>query len=158
MRSKLDLILDKNNAVLIEKNHNSGASNVKIYNSIDNKIFNIENHCDLDTQELLLISDVLITDYSSCYMDYLILNRPIIHFAYDYKKYKENDQGFYYDLNDVAAGQVIINIDSLFQSIKDNLQNYNLDENRRENIKNKMLEYEEENSCTTICKHVGILK
>ncbi len=38
--------------------------------------------------DLFKVSDVLISDYSSCVTDYCILERPIICFAYDYEDYK----------------------------------------------------------------------
>ena len=52
-----------------------------------------------DIQELLYLTDILITDYSSVMFDYSLLNRPIILFIYDYDDYK-NNVGFYIDLND----------------------------------------------------------
>lgn len=41
----------------------------------------------LVTNELLAIADVLITDYSSIFFDFLITGRPIIHYLYDYRSY-----------------------------------------------------------------------
>lgn len=49
-----------------------------------------------DTNQLLAIVDVLITDYSSIAFDYLPLERPIIYFAYDLGSYIE-DRGLYID-------------------------------------------------------------
>ena len=52
----------------------------------------------------LAAADMLITDYSSCFFDYLITNRPIIHYLYDYDYYVKEDRGVYYDVMDVVAG------------------------------------------------------
>lgn len=49
--------------------------------------------------DLLLISDYLISDYSSIIMDYSILARPIICFGYDYEAYNKARGGFYFDLD-----------------------------------------------------------
>lgn len=49
--------------------------------------------------DLLIVSDYLISDYSSIIMDYSILGRPIICFGYDYEKYNIDRGGFYFDLN-----------------------------------------------------------
>lgn len=49
--------------------------------------------------DLLLISDYLISDYSSIIMDYCILGRPIICFGYDYEEYNKKRGGFYFDLD-----------------------------------------------------------
>ena len=49
-----------------------------------------------DMQELLCISDMLITDYSSSMFDYAMLHRPCLLYATDVKEY---DRGYYYDFN-----------------------------------------------------------
>ena len=49
-----------------------------------------------DMQELLCISDMLITDYSSSMFDYTILRRPCLLYATDVEMY---DRGFYFDLD-----------------------------------------------------------
>ncbi len=71
-----------------------------------------------DTQELLYITDILITDYSSIYCDFLLLNRPVLLFTYDYKKY-EKERGFYYDhLEEIAPGPLIYTGEELINTIK----------------------------------------
>lgn len=45
----------------------------------------------------LIVSDVLISDYSSIFYDFAILERPIFCFGYDYEQYVAS-RGFYYDL------------------------------------------------------------
>lgn len=48
-----------------------------------------------DMQEILLIADVLITDYSSCIWDFAIMNKPCFLFVPDLKIYRDEDRGFY---------------------------------------------------------------
>ena len=50
-----------------------------------------------DIAELFLVSDMLITDYSSVMFDYSILRRPMLFYAYDLEKYKNDLRGFYFD-------------------------------------------------------------
>ncbi len=59
------------------------------------------NDRDIDTNELLSVVDVLITDYSSIAFDFMPLDKPIIYFCYDYEKYKE-ERGMYFDLKDLG--------------------------------------------------------
>lgn len=54
---------------------------------------------DVDTNDLLAVVDVLITDYSSIFYDFLPTGRPIIHYVYDYEEYK-NERGLYFDKNE----------------------------------------------------------
>lgn len=53
-----------------------------------------------DMQELLLISDALITDYSSCAWDFAQTGRPVFLFATDLEHYVD-DRGLYYPLSDL---------------------------------------------------------
>lgn len=47
--------------------------------------------------ELMLVSDILISDYSSIFFDYSILGRPMLTFCYDYKEYSSK-RGMYFDI------------------------------------------------------------
>lgn len=49
--------------------------------------------------DLLIMADYLISDYSSIIMDYCILGRPIICFGYDFEEYNKARGGFYFDLD-----------------------------------------------------------
>jgi CDP-glycerol glycerophosphotransferase len=51
-----------------------------------------------DMSELLLISDMLITDYSSSAGDFALLERPIILFQNDRDEYLEKDRAFYFEI------------------------------------------------------------
>lgn len=51
-----------------------------------------------DMQELLLVSDVLITDYSSCVWDFFVLQKPTFLFVPDRDYYEGKDRGFYIPL------------------------------------------------------------
>lgn len=65
----------------------------KVY--IDNK--KVINVSEENLDELMIVSDCLITDYSSLMFDYFLLDKPIYMFAYDYEEYR-NNRGFYVDL------------------------------------------------------------
>ncbi|CAM3981093.1 CDP-glycerol:glycerophosphate glycerophosphotransferase [Mesobacillus zeae] len=79
-----------------------------------------------DIAELYLISDILITDYSSVFFDYANLQRPILFYTYDLDKYRDQLRGFYIDFENEAPGpllrtsdEVIDNIINIDQVIKD---------------------------------------
>ena len=55
-----------------------------------------------DVNEVHVISDLLITDYSSVFFDYAILKRPILLFMYDLELYQGQLRDFYIDLNDLC--------------------------------------------------------
>ncbi len=49
----------------------------------------------IDTNELLSVVDVLITDYSSIYLDFIVTKKPVIHYVFDYDEYHES-RGLYF--------------------------------------------------------------
>lgn len=65
-----------------------------------------------DTNDLLLISDVLITDYSSVIYEYSLLERPMIFFAYDLENYSAT-RGMHRDYEEAAPGSIATNFDEL---------------------------------------------
>ena len=70
-------------------------------------------------QELLLLSDVLITDYSSVMVEYSILNKPIVLFAYDLDDYLSNERGFYFDYRENVPGRIAYDMDELIRVFKE---------------------------------------
>ena len=56
----------------------------------------------VDTNELLSAVDILITDYSSIFFDFLPTKKPIIFYMFDRNEY-EKDRGFYFDLEDLPG-------------------------------------------------------
>ncbi|RRK11417.1 CDP-glycerol glycerophosphotransferase family protein [Lactiplantibacillus garii] len=58
---------------------------------------------DEDINDLYLISDLLITDYSSVMFDFAILDRPMLFYPYDLDHYQDDIRGFYFDYHDVPG-------------------------------------------------------
>lgn len=67
-------------------------------NIVNGKYDNIYEVRDIHTLDLMFVSDILVTDYSSVIFEYALLKKPIIFFCYDFELY---DRGFYlpYDAN-----------------------------------------------------------
>lgn len=75
----------------------------------------------LDIQELMLVSDVLVTDYSSVFFDYALLGRPMIFHAYDLESYRDSLRGFYLDYEAEVPGPVTTTEDELLDALHDRL-------------------------------------
>jgi len=71
-----------------------------------------------DISELYLISDALITDYSSVMFDYGILKRPQFFFAYDIEKYDKGLRGFYMNYMEDLPGEIITDEFKLAEELK----------------------------------------
>ena len=70
-----------------------------------------------DINDLLLITDILVTDYSSVIFDYLLVNKPLVYFTYDLEDY-ESGRGLYYEFSEYVYGEVTKDSDSLIEAIK----------------------------------------
>ncbi|MFM5062051.1 CDP-glycerol glycerophosphotransferase family protein [Aeromonas veronii] len=71
----------------------------------------------LDPCELMAQADCLITDYSSMYFDYMVLDRPIIFFAFDKDEYLK-EREFYLKYDDNTPGKKAFDFDSLLCAIE----------------------------------------
>jgi CDP-glycerol glycerophosphotransferase (TagB/SpsB family) len=60
--------------------------------------------------------DALVTDYSSIYFDFLLLDRPIVFYAYDRAAYSA-DHGFYVDYDTHAPGPIVTEFDGLLSAL-----------------------------------------
>jgi len=65
-------------------------------------------------KELYLVSDILITDYSSAVVEYALLNKSMIFYAYDLEQY---DRGFYDDYEEMVPGAIAKNMEELITAI-----------------------------------------
>lgn len=66
--------------------------------------------------DLYIVSDIMISDYSSCYFDYSILNRPMLNFSYDLEEY-EAKRGLYLNLENTLPCKINRDEDSLLDEI-----------------------------------------
>jgi CDP-glycerol glycerophosphotransferase len=62
-----------------------------------------------DIQELLLIADILISDYSSLMFDYSLTNRPCFLYVPDVKQYLEKERNFYFNLEELPFISAVSN-------------------------------------------------
>ncbi len=88
-------------------------------------IYNVANVDDVN--DVYVLADILITDYSSVFFDYANLKRPIIFYMYDLANYKDQIRGFYLELNDLP-GEIVEKELDLIKEIKEKSVNFNYDE------------------------------
>jgi len=72
-----------------------------------------------DVQELLLVADILISDYSTLMCDFANTGRPMIFYTYDLTNYRDVLRGFYFDFEDEVPGPLITNEVDLLPAIQD---------------------------------------
>ena len=80
-----------------------------------------------DINALYIISDILITDYSSSCFDFSILKRPMIFYMYDLEHYRDESNGFYFDVNELP-GPIVRTDDEVIDEILKLPENYEIDD------------------------------
>lgn len=78
----------------------------------------------MSIEELLCVSDICITDYSSLVFEYSLFRRPMIFFAYDLADYYDW-RGFYYKYEDFVCGPIVTTNLELIDTIQ-NIDSYDL--------------------------------
>lgn len=152
--SRLNSILEKHDAVLIEKNHYAANKFAENSGGVSKYERLIRLNQAVDLQEMLLFTDVQISDFSGAFIDYLHLDRPIIHYLYDYDYYKNEDSGLYLEKEDFACGDVACNFDELCISIEKTLSGIDDKSNLRERGKKLFVEYEDGRACEKIFSNI----
>lgn len=102
-----------------------------------------------DINDLLFITDILITDYSSVIFDYIFINKPIIYFTYDLEEYKK-DRGLYFPFEDYVYGDITYNTNQLIESIKQ----ANMMESKRKEFKERFVKACDGKSIEKTCKWI----
>ncbi|SES87994.1 CDP-glycerol glycerophosphotransferase [Oceanobacillus limi] len=107
-----------------------------------------------DIRDLYLISDLLITDYSSVFFDFAILKRPIIFYVYDIEDYRDNIRGFYYNFEEEAPGPLVKSTDEIIEVIHHTeKENYELPE-ALEQFHQRFCYLEDGNASERVVEHV----
>ena len=144
--TELNQFLKKKNVLLLCKNHylqkslkKENLTNIKY---IDNKLLQKNGH---DIYQLLAISDALITDFSSIYMDYLLLDRPIAFFCNSVCEYT---RGFALEHPEkYMPGMKIYDNEDLKIFISSVIDNFDHYKKEREGVRNLIFKYQDNQNC-----------
>jgi len=91
------------------------SSKIKLDDDLNDFVMNVSNYSDI--QELLLVTDILVTDYSSVMFDFANTKRPMLFYTYDLEEYRDDVRGFYMDFEMEAPGPLICTTEELIKSI-----------------------------------------
>ena len=80
------------------------VANTFEFDKYSNFIYDVSSADDIN--ELYVISDMLITYYSSVFFDYANLKKPIIFYMYDLEAYRDDIRGFYFDISELPGNIV----------------------------------------------------
>jgi len=149
--NKLDKKLKALNARLYIKLHFYHLKNLSFIDKFENIIF-IKPNVDFDLYYFLKKIDILITDYSSVFFDFLITQKPIIFFPYDLKDYLTKDRELYYDYNQITPGPKCKNWEEVFEWIEKFKTNPKLYEDDRKAIFEKFYKFKDDKAIERVLK------
>lgn len=105
--------------------------------SRSDRVLLTSNDTFVQANELMASSDILITDYSSMYHDYLLLDRPIMFFPYDYDEFDQK-LGFSYEYYDNLPGPDIESFEEFIHYTRQLLKNEDPHSKDRRELQEKM--------------------
>lgn len=114
---EIDGLCENTKSIFVIKKH-FYHRNEKLDLSQYNNIIDITNVEDIDPQVLLYQADVLITDYSSCFIDYLLLCRPIVFFQFDFDYYIKEERSLFIDFEKENFAPVVKDKNELVSVIR----------------------------------------
>lgn len=109
--------IEKNNIKVLFCPHQHMQKYLDCFNTKSKKIKIVDMNTDI--QKVLRESKLLITDYSSVFMDFAYMEKPVIYFHFDYKRYREGHlkQG-YFDYKKDGFGPICETDSELLECIK----------------------------------------
>ena len=142
----------ENNYLFLIKGHYWGKSNVNMKNR--SNVIDVSKNVS-DIQDLLIHTGTLITDYSSVLFDFVLLDRPIILYPYDFEEFLEN-RSMYYDYYQDLPGPFAKNEADLFGLIKaiDSVFNNKEYKERYQKFKDRFNFYKDGKSCERLYEYL----
>ena len=152
---QLQEILEKYDACFLYRNH-INTTEQQIIEDFD-RIIPASFAGFPDAQPILYHTDILITDYSGIYFDFLLLNRPVVFYTYDYGTYREK-RNFLFPFEKNTPGPKVHTPELLISAMEDYLLHPEKDAAWREEIKNKFHTFSDGRACERIHKKIiGLL-
>ncbi|MBS4200619.1 CDP-glycerol glycerophosphotransferase family protein [Bacillus sp. FJAT-49732] len=100
-------------------------------------------------EELLAITYILITDYSTVFFDFSLLNRPMIFYPYDLEDYIRI-RDFYYQYEEVIPGPMATDTNTLVQLIKEG----SFSDEKISSFRNLFFDYQDGKAAERIVEHI----
>ena len=82
---------------------------------LDRQYDNVMELRDVETNDIMIASDLMVTDYSSTFFEYALLKKPVVFFCYDFDEY---DRDFYIDFEHELPGDILRTQEELFEYLR----------------------------------------
>ena len=151
--SKLKQFLIDNNAIFVCKLHYADVNSIS--NTLSENFYKMDNQSDI--YPILKYSDCLITDYSSIFFDYYIIDKPIIFHIPDLQEYLVKCRGFYREYETLTAGVYTKTEDELLSAMQDVVYGIDNYKSERKKLRDEMFVYQDGNNCERVLKFIQSL-
>jgi len=139
--SALLKLLEELDAIMLLRFHKNDKGNVEDKVTFNDRIINFDQNQLQEVNEILPFVDLLITDYSSILMDFVILDKPMMFLPYDVDSYKLT-RGLNFEWESFYPGAVIFTFDDFIKGMKHLLMDPSLDSDKRQKMISKYHQYE----------------
>ncbi|MDE6125155.1 MAG: CDP-glycerol glycerophosphotransferase family protein, partial [Eubacterium sp.] len=119
----------------------------EIPETVKNSVFDFGDEREIN--DILFITDVLVTDYSSVIFENAILNNPLVLYAPDLEEY-DGERGFYFEYNAYSCGQIVERESDLAMAIR----NAGSDNEKMEEFRKRFVSLCDGNSCRRFAEEI----
>ena len=132
---QLSKILEENDVELLFYPHRNMQPYLDFFEIKDDNI-KIASWKAYDIQDLIINSDLMITDYSSVLFDYAYLKKPILFYQFDYEDFRKGQyKEGYFDFREQKLGTVCETLEEVLHDIEKNIaQNFSIDDETKDYI------------------------
>ncbi len=151
---ELEEFLQENDSTIIIRSHNLDSPSLSQEKQNKDQRIIIGGFEEFpDINDLLPFVDVLITDYSSIFHDFNLLDRPMIFFPFDIQEYS-SEPGLLYNYEENIPGPIVMDKESFFRTLSECINKPEVWAEEREIIRNKFHRFQDGNACQRILESV----
>ena len=150
---KLHSFLRANNAILVCKLHFADKNSLDF--ELPEEIYKMDSTSDI--YPVLKYADGLISDYSSIYFDFLLLDKPIIYHVPDLEEYQEQCRGFYEPYETLTAGVKTRTEDEIISAMQDVLNGVDNYKDDRKRLRDQTFKYQDGHNCERVVEWIKSL-
>lgn len=146
-RKRFEKFLADNGLLVVCKLHPAQRKEI-VDTVLPTGVVNFTGSNDFGLVELMKASDILMTDYSSAYIDWLLLNKPVVFNFYDLETYEKSRGLSVHPIKRICAGEIFTDEQSFYDAMKKTLANPDCFSEKRAEILEEMITYR-----TDVCKN-----
>ncbi|RMZ48867.1 hypothetical protein EB821_05330 [Candidatus Marinimicrobia bacterium PRS2] len=153
---KFNRFLQKHKSIMLIKMHYYESDKITFHSVNEPSHIHLLNSQEInDINRILNNIDVLITDYSSVFYDFLVLRRPILFAPIDIKEYQGHDREFYGNYQLDTPGEKCHNWDEIRYQLKEYFSNIDYFQEKREKVFQQYFNFSDNQNCKRIIDKVS---